>query len=77
MPYQIPIDKMLKETIDKKEKCESVPINKVGDYCEGEDGNTTLLVEFNNVKSLAILDSGASVAIATKEVWESWGVNPP
>ena len=29
--------------------------------------------EFNEVRSLAILDSGASVAIATKEVWESWG----
>ena len=42
-------------------------------YCEGEDGNTTLPVEFNEVKSLAILDSGAGVAIATKDVWESWG----
>ena len=30
-------------------------------------------MEFNEVKSLAILDSGAGLAIATKEVWESWG----
>ena len=54
-------------------KCEPVPLKKVGDYCEGDDGNTTLPVEFNEVKSLAILDSGAGVAIATKQVWEAWG----
>ena len=39
----------------KKVKCEPIPLNKVGDYCEGGDGNTTLPVEFNDVKSLAIL----------------------
>ena len=54
-----------------KVKCELVPINKVGDYCEGEDSNTTLPVEFNEVKSMAILDSGAGVAIATKDVWDA------
>ena len=53
------------------QKSEPVPINKVGDYCEGEDGNTTLPVEFNGHKSLAILDSGAGVAIATKQTWEA------
>ena len=52
---------------------EPVPINKVGDYCEGEDGNTTLPVKFNEVTSLAVLDSGAGVAIATKQIWDSWG----
>ena len=71
MPHQIPVDERLKGTVQQRVKCESVPINKVGDYCEGEDGNTTLPVEFNEVRSLAILDSGAGVAIATKEVWES------
>ena len=41
-------------------KCELVPLsNKVRDYCEGDDGNTIVLVEFNEVKSLAILDSGS------------------
>ena len=54
----------------KKAKYESIPLNKVGDYCEGDDGNTTLLVEFNEVKILAILDSGEG---ATKQVWEAWG----
>ena len=34
-----------------------------------------LLVEFNEVKSMAILDSKARVAIATKSVWDAWG-NP-
>ena len=52
---------------------EPVPINKVGDYYEGEDGNTTLPVKFNEVTSLAILDSGAGVAIGTKQMWDSWG----
>ena len=45
---------------------EPIPVNKVGDYCEGEDGNTTILVEFARQTSIAILDSGAGVAIATK-----------
>ena len=54
-------------------KSEPVPINKVGEYCEGEDGNTTLPVEYNGHTSLAILDSGAGIAIATKQVWEAWG----
>ena len=58
-----------------KVKCETIPINKVGDYCEGGNSNTTLLVEFNEVKSMAILDSGTGVAIATKSVWDAWG-NP-
>ena len=60
-------------TYQKKEltKSEPVPINKVGEYCEGEDGNTTLHVEYNGHKSLAILDSGAGIAIATKQVWEA------
>ena len=73
MPYQIPMDERLKGTVQQRVKCEPVSVNKVGDYCKGEDGNTTLPVEFNEVKSLAILDSGAGVAIATKGVWESWG----
>ena len=52
----------------KKIKCKLVPLNKVEYYCEGDDGNTTSPVEFNEVESLAILDSRAGVAIATKQV---------
>ena len=42
-----------------------VPNNKVGQY-EGDDGDTTLPVTINKMKSIAILDSGAGVSIATK-----------
>ena len=55
----------------KKLKFEPIPIIKVGDYCEGEDSNTTLPVEFNEGKSMAILDSKAGVKIATKNVWDA------
>ena len=61
---------------DDKIKSEPVPLNKVGDYCEGEDGNTTLPVEYNGHKNLAILDSGAGIAIVTKQVWELGVVLP-
>ena len=50
-----------------------VPINKVGQYCEDDQGNATLPMEINDVVSMAILDSGAGVSIATKLMWEKWG----
>ena len=50
-----------------------VPINKVGEYSEGDRGNTTLPLEFEKIISTAILDSGAGISIATKEVWKKWG----
>ena len=68
------IEKADKETeLSIKANVQPVPINKVGDYCEGEDGNTYLPVEYVNVKTMAILDSGAGVAIATKQIWSKWG----
>ena len=70
MGIEMPLVPGLRETmvVDpmKKVKCEPVPLNKVGDYYKGDDGNITLPVEFNDIKSLEILDSGAGVAIATK-----------
>ncbi|MCO5560551.1 hypothetical protein L7F22_014166 [Adiantum nelumboides] len=71
-PNEIPIETKQGKIL-RNVKCEPIPINKVGDYCKGEDSNTTLPVKFNEITSLAILDSGARVAIATKQVWESWG----
>ena len=50
-----------------------VPLNKVGKYCEDDEGNMTLPVQIENVKSIAILDSGAGVSIATRTIWEKWG----
>ena len=37
------------------------------------DIKTTSPIEVNDVKIIAILDSGANIAIATKNVWEAWG----
>ena len=62
----------IKEAKSPKRDLQPVPLNKVGEYCEAEDGNTTLPVEFNRVKTKAILDSGAGIAIATKTMWEKW-----
>ena len=49
-------------------RCESIPLNKVGDYIEGNDNNTTFSIEYNDVQSLAILESGAGVALITVQV---------
>ena len=49
-------------------RCEPIPLNKVGDYNEGNDSDTTLPIEFNEVQSLAILDSGAGVALITIQI---------
>ena len=32
-----------------------------------------LPIEYNDVKTLAILDNGAEIAIATKHIQEKWG----
>ena len=68
---------MMKLNQEEKRKTKNnvalVPLNKVGDYCEGEDSNTTIPVTYQGEMTLAILDSGARVAIATKKIWESWG----
>ena len=50
-----------------------VPLNKVGDYCEGEDSNIIIPVSYQGVKTFAILDSRVGVAITTKGIWEAWG----
>ena len=63
---------MPKKMVGKVE-CDPIPINKVRDYCEGEDNNTIPPMEFNEIKSMVIQDSGAGVAIATKDAWDAWG----
>ena len=50
-----------------------MPLNKVGDYREGEGRNTTIPVEYAELRTLEIWDSGAGLAIATKKIWEAWG----
>ena len=39
-------------------KSEPIPLNKVGQCNDGEDANTTLPIELNGCKHIAILDSG-------------------
>ena len=48
---------LVKEHSNVHSKPTPIPINKVGQY-EGDDGNTTLPVTINKMKSIAILDSG-------------------
>ena len=67
------IEQVLKAMKQKAKVVEPILVNKVGDYCEGEDGNTTIPVEYAGQTNIAIMDSGAGVAIATKNMWESWG----
>ena len=51
-----------------------MPINKVSLQTKENDlGNTTLPVEFNECKAIAILDTGAAISIATKSIWQKWG----
>ena len=50
-----------------------VELNKVSGIQEKDEGNTTLPVNYEGIESMAILDSGASVSIATKTIWEKWG----
>ena len=68
------IDSIERATSDKKPnmKCEPIPLSKVGDYNEGNNSNITLLVEFKEVKSLEILDSGMGVALVAIQIWKAW-----
>ena len=72
---ELTLDKVLKtNTVVSRHSIKApIQVNKVGEKAEDDEGNTTLPVTINNVKSIAILDSGAEVGIATKSIWESWG----
>ena len=52
---------------------ERVEVNKVTGLKVKDAGNTTLPVECEGIKTIAILDSGAGISIATKSIWEKWG----
>ena len=54
---------------------ERVPlsIGKVSDPSDHISGHTTLPVKYGGKESMAILDSGAGIGIATKPVWIKWG----
>ena len=49
MPNEKFIETIKETKVAKNVKCEPIPINKVGDYCEGKDENTTLPMESNDM----------------------------
>ena len=49
-------------------------LKKGGKTNEHIQGHTTLPIKYRDIESMAILDSGASISIATtKPMWERWG----
>ena len=57
--------KQFKENNQTPTSVQPVPLKKVGEYCDRENGNITLSIEYNDVKTLAILNSGAGLTIAS------------
>ena len=57
----------------KDQEIEHVSVNKLSKMIGPSEGNTTIPVEHGSIISVAILDSGARVSIATKSIWEKWG----
>ena len=51
-----------------------IPVCRVSNYEQSskDKGNTTLPVEVDGIKTMAILDTGAGISIATKSIWERW-----
>ena len=52
---------------------EQVELHKVSGIQGKYEGNTTLQVNYEGIESIAILDSGVGISIATKTIWEKWG----
>ena len=67
--HNIETSDLQKKPNKKTRKPIPVPINKDSlQSTKNEMGNTTLLVEFNDCKAMAILDTGSGVSIATKSL---------
>ena len=47
-------------------------LNKVSEIQCKDKGNATLPANYKEMDFIAILDSGASISIATKTIWEEW-----
>ncbi|KAH7294535.1 hypothetical protein KP509_27G005300 [Ceratopteris richardii] len=59
--------------VGSKQKVPEIPLDKIGDMSEGEEGNTYLPITYQGYTTKAIVDSGAGVAIATTSLWKRWG----
>ena len=60
---------------DQMGSVRQVSFNKVSLYQEQnkDKGTPMLSLEYNGIKTMAILDMGASIGIAKKTMWEKWG----
>ena len=50
--------------------CMQAGLNKVSGIRGRDEGNTTLPINDKGIESIAILDSGAGISIAMKNIWE-------
>ncbi|RYA56905.1 retropepsin-like aspartic protease, partial [Enterobacter cloacae complex sp. CH23B] len=50
-----------------------VPVNKLGQYFEGDESNATLPITTKGLTVKGVLDGGAGVSMVTKSCWESMG----
>ena len=57
----------------KRSHQEPIELKKVSGIQTKDEGNTTLPINHKGIESIAILDSGAGISIATKSIWEKWG----
>ena len=69
-------DKWTREKSNSKNDTPMVPINKLGQYVEGDYLNAIIPLSYHHRKVEALLDGGAGVSIMTKQCWEKWG-SPP
>ena len=67
---------MIRNEINKDEigLVKQVSFNKVNSYQDQnrDKGNATPPLEYNGVRSMAILDTRAGIGIATKAMWIKW-----
>ena len=54
----------------KRSHEEPIELKKVSGIQTKDEGNTTLPINYKGIESIAILDSGAGISIATKSIWE-------
>ena len=52
------------------ETSKHLPLNKVNGNTNKDEGNTIVPLKYEGVMSIAILDSGAGISIATQSIWE-------
>ena len=67
----VPFKEVLRNLINTEKQTKllnQVPVHKVGDYKAKYEGNTSLPIEMAIIVSIAILDSGARISIATKAI---------